>query len=209
MAGQGRRIAIAVAVATLGLVGVTSAGAAAKEAPDPIAGVWVGPVEGSDAYVAVVVGKHDDDGNAAAGVYLCNSAELTEWFFGSTDESTFDVPGEEGGTASATVTKARATGTIDLADGTTLDFTAKRAKKPAGLYRATAEGGDVTGGWIILADGTQHGAVIKRNTGDAPAVTLDPANPTVTVNGTTLNATRVRPWTDPDPDPWTDPSPDP
>jgi hypothetical protein len=176
----------------------------------PISGTWVGQVEGSEAYVAIVIGKKGKD--RPAGVYLCDSATQAVWLFGDTNDRTLDLPGDGGASIDGTVTKQSVEGTITLADGTTLEFTATRAKRPAGLYRFDDEidGDRYEGGWIVLDDGTQRGAVIKRNTGDAGiAPTIDPDNPTVTINSQQITAARVKPWTDPNPDPWTDPDPSP
>ena len=206
-----RGLVFAVVAATVLAVGMLAGAMPAGGATNrPVAGSWVGQVEGSDAYVVVVVGKKGQ--RRPAGVYLCDGADQAIWFFGSTTNRTLDLDGDGGATVAARVTKSRVTGTVTLADGTSLDFRAKPAKRPAGIYRAVAaDGADLyEGGWIVLPDGTQRGAVLNRTTGTvASNVNLQVANPNVTTAGANLKVQIVKPWTNPDPEPWTDPDPEP
>jgi hypothetical protein len=80
-------------------------------------------------------------------------------------------------------------------DGRRYTFRARRAHGPAGLYHAGARtpDGGVEAGWIVLADGTQRGAVnrfISSNLELAvpkPAPPLDPGHPTVTISDGSSN----------------------
>ena len=56
-------------------------------------------------------------------------------------------------------------------------FTAAKAVKPSGLYRATAEvrGAKIDGGWIVLPDGRQVG-ILNRDGKPAAAPRIDPAD---------------------------------
>jgi hypothetical protein len=78
-------------------------------------------------------------------------------------------------------------GKIEL-DNDELKFAIKEAKPPAGLYRA--RGAKTTIGWIILPDGSQVG-IETSGEESGPAPELDPDNPSVTVDGESLQGEPV------------------
>lgn len=123
-------------------------------------GSYVGTVKGTSAFVAVVVGKQ---GGVLA--YVCDSKQIAEWFKGVLAVSTSGVTLRSSGgyQIQIAVSGSRAAGTVLFpgAYGARLAFSASRAKQPAGLYRSekTVKGKRYLGGWIVLGDGRQRGAV--------------------------------------------------
>jgi hypothetical protein len=138
--------------------GSTSAGPAAK-------GVFVGKAGDSGAYVALV-----SDGKEVTG-YVCN---------GTPDTKAADIAwlwlkptSVAAGKATLENRKGETVGTVSFSDGAASgkvtiggqeqSYSAKLAKGDAGLYRATKGEWDTPGsieaGWIVLADGTQRGAL--------------------------------------------------
>jgi hypothetical protein len=174
--------------------------ATAEPSAETPTGTWVARVEDSDAYVAVVVGKGDGDRRRPAAVYVCDGAQLAEWFSGSTRRARLYLSSETGSAVVARITKPKVTGTVTLGDGTRLPFEARRAKGDAGLYRAekTVGAAEYLGGWVVLADGTQRGAV-RTVTAVVANPLIDPDNDfTVTVPN--VGNLRPRQFVDPDPD---------
>jgi hypothetical protein len=171
-------------------------------------GTWVARVEDTNAYVAVVVGTGDGDRRRPAAVYVCDGAELAGWFSGATRRARLDLSADTGGAVVARITKPKVTGTVTLADGTRLSFRARRAKGDAGLYRAqdTIDGTEYLGGWIVLADGTQRGAV-RTITAVVANPLIDPDNDFV-VTVPNIGNVRGRQIVDPDGDFFIDPDGD-
>lgn len=149
-------------------------------------GTFVGEVDGTDAYVALI-----SDGTRVLG-YLCDSKKLSRWI---------DVAPIRDGAASlssragddlgeAMISDGRVSGTVTI-DGEQHAFRAERASGEAGLYRAARidqedgklSEGEVEAGWIVLADGTQRGAT---NVGTTSTVLVKSA-PTLTLSSTTVN----------------------
>ncbi|HSK98727.1 MAG TPA: hypothetical protein VK869_00165 [Rubrobacteraceae bacterium] len=64
----------------------------AREGPSPYTGNFVGEVEGTDAFVAVVV---DRENHALA--HLCDGKQVVEWFTGAVaEDGTLDLKSEGG-----------------------------------------------------------------------------------------------------------------
>jgi hypothetical protein len=145
------------------LVAAPSVGATAVPARvKTVDGTFAGAAQGSPAYVAVYVDKADKKGRHKVIAYVCDSQQVAEWFDQKNVKgNTLSLTSDGGARLKATLTKSAATGTVRLPDGTKLPFAAPRANEPAGLYRAeqTIAGQDYLGGWILLPDGTQRGAV--------------------------------------------------
>jgi serine/threonine-protein kinase len=64
-------------------------------------------------------------------------------------------------------------------------FQAAPVDKSAGLYRAQSANGQLVGGWVVLPNGDQVGAV-TRNGVNQPAPRITPGEKTVTVDGEQL-----------------------
>jgi len=70
--------------------------------------------------------------------------------------------------------------------GRLLTFQAAPVDKSAGLYRAQSPDGRLVGGWVVLPNGDQVGAVTNNGV-NQPAPTIKPATQrTVTINGRKL-----------------------
>ncbi|MFG1947541.1 hypothetical protein [Nonomuraea sp. NPDC048826] len=99
-------------------------------------------------------------GGKAVG-YFCDGTNEV-WMKGTARDNRVKLSGAEDGdfTLTAELRDGRATGRLGPR-GDTWRFTASTVRKPSGLYRATADvrGSRIIGGWIVLADGTQVGAV--------------------------------------------------
>ncbi len=157
---------------------------------------YVGAVEGSDAYIAII-----SSGSEVAG-YLCDS-EQVDTYFGKAElsEGVADLTDRDGAQiGSVTIADGAATGEIDVA-GEELSFTAEAAAGEAGFYWEVDREDDepvAETGWVVLADGTFRG--IRRDFGGGLSAAA--------------NLPVGQPWIDPDPDPirltpWTDPDPQP
>jgi hypothetical protein len=166
-----------------GAPGGGRAGTAGRGDASP-AGNFAGKVEGTDAFVAVVV---DEEDRALA--YACDGREggtatVAEWFRGEVaDDGSLDLTSEGGAGLSADIAEEGASGTVTL-DGEDHAFTAGPAEEPAGLYRKAeeADGEELLGGWIELASGEQRGAVRNRSAGFIQS-DVDLARPSRPVNG--------------------------
>ena len=160
-------------------------------------GSFVGTVDGSDAYVGVVVGR---GGEAVA--YVCDRAgESVDWLDGRLDGDAARLGNDGGAIFEVTFADNRASGTFTRPESAPLTFTAHAAHKPAGLYRAREffADGEYVGGWVVLPDGTQRGAVRRYETPlprRAVNTALDLSNPVVTVPGGVLMPGYVDPAED-------------
>lgn len=92
----------------------------------------------------------------AVSAYLCDGADVSVWLHGSLEGSDATLRAD---TAMLEVTLAgdRAYGSVSLDGDAARVFAAEAATDEAGLYRP--EEPDVRGGWIVLADGRQRGAM--------------------------------------------------
>ena len=157
-------------------------------------GAFVGKVDGTDAYVALV-----SDGSRVLG-YVCDSKKLSRWIDVSTIRDgtaalatrTGDDLGE------AMISGSRASGTITIG-GQPHAFRAAPASGKAGLYRAARVdredgklgNGEVEAGWIVLPDGTQRGATNTGTTStvlvkSAPRLSLSASSVNINIAGTSL-----------------------
>ncbi|MEW2387789.1 hypothetical protein AB0933_05435 [Streptomyces venezuelae] len=151
---------------------------------------------------AEYAGRTDDDTSAVsisvrngkAIAYYCDGRDTESWLKGNVeDDGSMRLTGKHGAKLDGQLTGNKVRGTVDV-DKETRKFTAAKAVKPSGLYRATTEvrGAKVDGGWIVLPDGRQVG-ILKRDDEPEQAPRLDPGTGTVRVDGETLTARPVTP----------------
>lgn len=163
-------------------------------------GSFVGKVDGSDAFISVVV-----HANGEVTAYVCDGADISEWFKGTADGSSLDLTNANGASLTATLSANSASGTFTPAGDSALNFSAEIASEPAGLYRAdlTYENTAYVGGWIVLPDGDQRGSIVGGGRTFSGS-SLSTSTKTVTPGSD---------WIDPTPDPitvgWIDPDTDP
>lgn len=133
------------------------------------------------------------DGRAIA--YFCDGRSKESWLKGDVkDDGTMKLTGRHGAELNGTLKDGKSIrGSVDLG-GRRYAFTADKAVKPSGLYRATAtvRGAKLDGGWIVLPGGKQVG-ILDRDGKPAAAPTIDPRTGAVTVDGQTLIARPVTP----------------
>jgi hypothetical protein len=155
----------------------TTAEATQAQQGPRLADQWAGKVEGTDSYISVFT---LDDGQT--GAYLADGKKVAVLALGSLEGGQLSLAAEAGTTVTGSV-DGTATGTV-LLNGKEYDFTAQRASGEAGWYRVrkVVDGEQISAGYILLADGTQRGAV-RRGEQVIAAPELDPADPTVQVEG--------------------------
>ncbi|MFK4069103.1 hypothetical protein [Streptomyces sp. NPDC029674] len=147
-------------------------------------------------------GRTDDDTSAVsvsmrdgkAVAYFCDGRDTESWLKGNVeDDGSMRLTGKHGAKLDGRITGKKVRGTVDIGEET-WKFTAGKAVKPSGLYRATTEvrGAKVDGGWIVLPDGSQVG-IVKRDGKPAKAPRLDPRTGAVLVDGDTVTARPVTP----------------
>ncbi len=187
-----RMLAGAVVLASL----LAGCGATATP-PAALSGSFAGASANANLFVAVVAGTLKDSGKHGVVAYACDGETISQWFRGEVTGITVDLTAANGAHLAATITAGSATGTLTLADGTTVDFEAPAATQPAGLYRAeaTLDGEPFLGGWIVLPSGAQKGLGLKTTSGSVLKTGFsDPDTFSVDVGGTTLTTN----FTDPD-----------
>ncbi|MGW6061440.1 hypothetical protein [Streptomyces sp. NPDC055189] len=144
----------------------------------------------ADDAAAVSVSIRDDKAIA----YYCNGRDAESWLKGNVeDDGSMRLTGKNGAKLDATLADNAVTGKVEI-NKQPRDFTAARAKKPSGLYRATTEvrGAEIDGGWIVLPDGRQVG-ILKEDGKAQPAPRLDPETGAVPFDGGELTARPVVP----------------
>ncbi len=157
----------------------TSPAPKADAADSPVApasagphGSWVGRLDGTDAFVAVVA-----DGTQIA-AYICDSGPLAEWFFGPARAADLTLSSASGATLSLSLPEAAApmSGFLRLADGPSRAFQADPSTTPV-LFRADAESeeGRQIAGWIQIGSETRGSLALVSPTGTQlrPAPALD------------------------------------
>ena len=113
-----------------------------------VVGSFVGEVEGTKAFVAVVAApaqKGQDSG--AVQIYVSDGKGLSEWFSGPISDGGFAAKSDDGDAeAEGTLSGESVTGTVVLPDGTTGSYAARPPSGGAGLYELTVSaGGELTG----------------------------------------------------------------
>ncbi|MFJ8956837.1 hypothetical protein ACIRJS_42905 [Streptomyces sp. NPDC102340] len=147
-------------------------------------------------------GRTDDDSSAIsisirgdkAIAYFCDGRTKESWLKGNVeDDGEMKLSGKHGAKLDGRLTGDRVRGTTTI-EKRPYGFTAKKAVKPSGLYRATTEvrGAEIDGGWIVLPDGRQVG-IVRRDDKPSAAPPIDPDSGAVTVDGDSLTARPVVP----------------
>lgn len=171
----------------------------AEPTPEPATEPAPSPTETEAAQAVTYVGYVDDDGASVAVIvtgdeaiaYLCDGNAVEAWLDGSAVDGQLELTGERG-SLTGDFDDLQATGQA-IADDQTWTFTIEAVEPPEGLYRfadTIAGGAEVVGGWIVLPDGTQVGALnVDGQTQPAPA--LDVENGQATVNGSVVTPERL------------------
>ncbi|MFF5006683.1 hypothetical protein ACFY3G_28140 [Streptomyces phaeochromogenes] len=147
-------------------------------------------------------GRTDDDSSAVAVTlrdgkavaYFCDGKNQESWLKGDVKaDGSMRLTGQNGNVLTGELKGKRISGTVDMGQRK-YGFTADKAVKPSGLYRATAtvRGAEVDGGWIVLPSGQQVG-ILNRAGEPSPAPRIDPETGAVTVDGQQLTAEPVTP----------------
>jgi hypothetical protein len=191
--GKASRFALATVLLALAVVGCSNGDDKAAE-PKPVAGTFVGTVAGSDAYVAIVVGPRGD-----TLAYVTDGAFSVDWVDGTRQGDSARLSNEGGATLDAKFGRGIVTASFTRPGEQPLSVTARPSDAPAGLYRATEDFADgrYVGGWVVLPDRTQRGAVRRYETplapGEIDATAFTPGDTSFTVPGGVLRPELVRP----------------
>ncbi|MEU9408920.1 hypothetical protein AB0E08_24965 [Streptomyces sp. NPDC048281] len=181
----------------------TSSTASPAPAPSPPPSSRSSSPSSSKIADASYAGRTDDDSSSVAVsvrdgraiAYFCDGRSKESWLKGPVrPDGSMRLTGSHGAALDGTLRDgSRIRGTVDL-DGGHYAFTAPKAVKGSGLYRAaaTVRGAKVEGGWIVLADGRQVGIVDREGT-PSSAPRIDPETGAVTVDGQPLTATPALP----------------
>jgi len=132
------------------------------------------------------------DGRAIA--YFCDGRDKESWLKGDVEaDGSMKLTGKGGSVLNGTLKGKSIRGTVDI-EGGDYAFTADKAVKPSGLYRATAtvRDAEIDGGWIVLSTGDQVG-ILNRDGKPSPAPRIDPETGAVTIDGERLTARPVTP----------------
>lgn len=135
---------------------------------------YAGTVAGTNAFIGLAAGP------SGLTAYVCDSSGIAEWFRGAAGATT--ATSAHGYKLHLSVAGGKVTGTLSFpgVGGAVHSFSAAHVAAPAGLYRGTktVTGRKYVGGWILLPDGRQRGAVTAGGTVVASSA-LNPASPVV------------------------------
>jgi hypothetical protein len=153
-------------------------GAAGEAAPP----AFVGELEGTDAYVAVVADGDDVE------VYACDGeSELAVRLLDTVDDpASFVLTNDAGASAAVELVDGVYEGELTLADGSTHAFTTEEAEGDAGLFHAVDAPEGVSAGWVVLNDGRQRGSILFAGGGSLQvrsAPRIDGASGQIGANG--------------------------
>jgi hypothetical protein len=158
--------------------------------PPTVAGTFVGKVEGTNAFIAVIAPPEGGEGERVT-AYVSDAARLSEVLTGTAEGDEFTATTERGdGEVEGTLSAKRVTGMVELPGGERAQFEADRATGAAGLYALTvaSDGGlegasesgvalqgetplpDIGEGSLKLADGTRLDVEVARNKGEPIAL---------------------------------------
>ncbi|GGS01061.1 hypothetical protein GCM10010252_44530 [Streptomyces aureoverticillatus] len=157
----------------------------------PADGRYTGRTDDDSASVAITLRA----GGAVA--YFCDGRATESWLKGDVeDDGSMRLTGRHGAKLDGRLAPDNGSirGTVEIREKSWA-FTAPKAEKPSGVYRATAEarGERLDGGWIVQPDGSQVG-ILNRDGEPAEAPRLDPATGTVVLgDGGRLTARPVVP----------------
>ena len=156
----------------------------------PVANASYAGRTGDDtASVAVTV----RDGKAVA--YFCDGRYKEAWLRGPVkDDGSMKLTAPNGAVLDGKIEQGKKIRGTVKDEGRKYAFTADKAVKPSGLWRATAKvrGAKIDGGWIVLPNGRQTG-IVTRDGKAASAPRIDPETGAVTVDGQQLTAQPVTP----------------
>ncbi|WP_055530228.1 hypothetical protein [Streptomyces graminilatus] len=175
----------------------TASKAPPSPAPSPTPTPTKAPVPNAN-----YAGRTDDDSSAVsvslrdgrAIAYFCDGHDKESWLKGAVEgDGSMKLSGEGGSVLNGVLKGGSIRGTVDI-EGGHYAFTADRAVKPSGLWRATAtvRNARIDGGWIVLPTGKQVG-ILTRDGKPSPAPRIDPETGTVTIDGERLTARPVTP----------------
>jgi len=142
-----------------------SASATTQPTTARLVSAWVGKVEDTDAFIALV------SNGTELTAYVCGGP-VSQWFHGQAGvdqldlvAGTVDLSAGSGAKLQAQLTQETASGSVTLADGQTYAFQATQATGDAGLYRSeeTVDNEKSVGGWVVLNDGQLRGYVEQDN----------------------------------------------
>ena len=148
-------------------------------------------------------GRTDDDAasvavsvrNGKAVAYFCDGRYKEAWLRGRVNNNgSMKLTAPNGAVLDGRIEQGKKiTGTVKD-EGRPYTFTADKAVKPSGLWRATAKvrGAKIDGGWIVLPNGRQTG-IVTRDGKATSAPRIDPETGAVTVDGQQLTAQPVTP----------------
>lgn len=150
---------------------------------------YAGRTDDDSASVAVSV----RDGKAVA--YFCDGRYKEAWLRGPVkDDGTMKLTAPNGAVLDGKYQQGKKIRGTVKDEGRQYAFTADKAVKPSGLWRATAKvrGAKIDGGWIVLPNGRQTG-IVTRDGKAASAPRIDPETGAVTVDGQQITAQPVTP----------------
>lgn len=153
--------------------------------PDHSRNGFSGKVEGTNAFISLVVG----DERVAA--YVCNGdEEIAEYFWGPVESPTeLSVSNSDGAELAATLVDGVFSGEVTLAGGSSHTFEATVSDDAeAGMWviggnRAVED--EVAGGWVLSNDGEVRGALLRSSRFE-PTPTFDSAGLTLQENTYTV-----------------------
>jgi hypothetical protein len=114
----------------------------------PVAGTFVGTLKGSEELVAVVAAPVvEGQKRREVSAFVCDARRLCAWYSGASAGNRAVARAAEGGAKTEIeLSRQGATGSVELPEGNTGQYTAREATATAGLYDLTvAAGGKVTG----------------------------------------------------------------
>jgi hypothetical protein len=159
----------------------------------PVSGTFVGKVDGSGQFVAVVAAPPaQGQQRREVSAFVCDGDEACTWYTVATSGNDVVAKAEDGeAQTDVALKKSGATGSVELPSGKTAEYSAREATATAGLYDltvsrkgklsgASAAGVGLTGsvtlpppgtGRIKLADGTKlEFKVVENRAGDSALV---------------------------------------
>jgi hypothetical protein len=167
---RGRRAAI-IGGALAAVLVLTLAGPGSSHNTASTTGTWIGPLQGSRAFVAIV-----SDGDQIA-AYVCDNGTVGTWFFGPDGSAGSQQLVSRDGSRLDITLGDRATGSFTK-DGAMYSFQARSTDETV-LFRADAnvDGEQVLAGWIQNGNESRGTLAIGSNLQTAPAL-----NTNVTIN---------------------------
>ena len=115
---------------------------------------FVGSVQGTDAFIAVVSDGQDVQ------AYLCDGVTYGDWFRGPVRDGRAEIESERGLRLAVQLRPGGASGTVRGLGGNEWAFEAEPAQGEAGLYRTRPDDPEYVGGWVVLNDGDFRGPAI-------------------------------------------------